>query len=394
MAFPQLPLGFSSSPKSSIVCAAILVYLALVQSLRWRRYNAIHKKYAAKFQTRTMTPAEAQEVVHLSYLYDMPLLTEKSTAFALFKTYGIPTISKLLANTRELGSQALVARPTWVTCPITGRTTQPGPPVDDPRANIALARVNWLHAKYKIVSGPTWAEKYGWRPHSPLERYAWFVYWEEIGRRMNIKDIPPTAEEFQAWAKAYEAEHMIPAKSNRDVANYTTGELLFMVPTVMRPFAERIIASLLEDRVRIAMIQPKPPAYCTYLIRATLSLMAYTQRFLLLPRRKPQPGANEMAMPKFDEAQSVPRMFPTRFTSRAWYKPKGIALIDRLLVLIGWHDTVPSPETKWEGYRLEEVGPIRFEQEGHEQVMSMAAKLQGCPISDAWRVNGAKNRGI
>jgi hypothetical protein len=47
---------------------------------------------------------------------------------------------------------------------------------------------------------------------------------------------------------------MIPAESNRDVANYTTGELLFMVPTVMRPFAERIIASLLEDRVRVAMM--------------------------------------------------------------------------------------------------------------------------------------------
>ncbi|KAJ7248666.1 hypothetical protein C8J57DRAFT_1672386, partial [Mycena rebaudengoi] len=269
----------------------------------------------------------------------------------------------------------------------------------------------WLHAKYKISNEDylytlalfafepaTWAEKYGWRPHSPLERYAWFVYWEEIGRRMNIKDIPPTSEEFQAWAKAYEAEHMIPAESNRDVAKYTTGELLFMVPTVMRPFAERIIVSLLEDGPDCndfsSYRQPKPPAYCTYLIRATLGLMAYTQRFLLLPRRKPQLGANEMAMPKFDEAQSVPRMFPTRFTSRAWYKPKGTALIDRLLVLIGWHDTVPSPKTKWEGYRLEELGPIRFEQEGHEQVMRMAAELQGCPISDAWRVNGAKNRGI
>ena len=29
---------------------------------------------------------------------------------------------------------------------------------------------------------------------------AWFVYWVEIGKRMNIKDIPPTYDELKAWS--------------------------------------------------------------------------------------------------------------------------------------------------------------------------------------------------
>ena len=49
---------------------------------------------------------------------------------------------------------------TFVGCPISGfldpafAANNKGPdaqPADDPRAMIALARVNWLHSKYKIV---------------------------------------------------------------------------------------------------------------------------------------------------------------------------------------------------------------------------------------------------
>lgn len=29
---------------------------------------------------------------------------------------------------------------------------------------------------------------------------AWFVYWVEIGKRMNIKDTPPTYDELKAWS--------------------------------------------------------------------------------------------------------------------------------------------------------------------------------------------------
>jgi hypothetical protein len=75
--------------KSSVACAVALVYLCVVRSLRWRRYNAIHKKYSAKFRAKALTPEEAQEILQLSFMYDMPMLAEYSLAFALFKTYGI-----------------------------------------------------------------------------------------------------------------------------------------------------------------------------------------------------------------------------------------------------------------------------------------------------------------
>lgn len=346
----------------------------------------------------------------------MPMLSEYSLALALFSTYAIPTISKLLSDTRQLASQALVARryadteiliATWMACPLQGRlvTAKPGSPKNDPRASIAIARTNWLHSKYKISNEDylftlglfmfvpaTWAARYGWRPHSPLEQYASFVYWSEVGRKMNIKNIPSTPEEFRAWIQTYEEEHMVPAETNYHVAQHTTNELLFMVPDKfgLRSFCEGITAALLEDRVRVAMMQPEPPTYARYLVRGALGLMAFAERHLLLPRWKPF-AVVSIDLPK-TESQPAPRLYPTKWTSKPWYKPRGQglgALVDRLLVFIGMHDDVPRPEYKCEGYRIHELGPIRFEQDGHEQIMNMAAELQGCPVSDAWKTNKA-----
>lgn len=66
-------------------------YLALVRSLRWKRYNTIHAKYGGKI--RSLTTEEAQEVFHVAFHWDMPLLLYYSLAFALFKTYAIVRVT-------------------------------------------------------------------------------------------------------------------------------------------------------------------------------------------------------------------------------------------------------------------------------------------------------------
>jgi hypothetical protein len=38
---------------------------------------------------------------------------------------------------------------TWMVCPVNGLTANK---ITDPRAMLALARVNWLHSRYDIVS--------------------------------------------------------------------------------------------------------------------------------------------------------------------------------------------------------------------------------------------------
>lgn len=42
-------------------------------------------------------------------------------------------------------------------------------------------------------------DRYGWRCLSPLEKEAYYVFWAEIGRRLNIHDIPATLEGLITW---------------------------------------------------------------------------------------------------------------------------------------------------------------------------------------------------
>ena len=76
------------------VSGGILLWLGLVRTLRWRRYNAIHRKYGPKWNNGkgSITAEEAQNIMAVSIMYDMPMLLNYAIAFVLFKTYAIVRI--------------------------------------------------------------------------------------------------------------------------------------------------------------------------------------------------------------------------------------------------------------------------------------------------------------
>ncbi|KAL1741138.1 hypothetical protein HDZ31DRAFT_46068 [Schizophyllum fasciatum] len=383
--------------------AAAAGYLGLVFALRWRKYNEVHAKYMPVFRTRALTPAEAQEVVHLALGWDMPFIMTMALEFALFQTYAVPTISKLLHATKEIGARETVSKrvadtelllTTWATCPINGFF--PGQSEDprriDPRAAISLARVNWMHAKYNIK----WAERYGWRPFSELEKHAWFVYWVEIGKRMDIKDIPSTFEALAEWRLNYEIENMKPAPSNAKVAKSTADELLYPIPKAfgLKEFGRRVTVCLMSERVRVSMMEEAQPWYMHAATLGALRSMAFLHKHLMLPRRK-MVSLVEIDMPPVDPATGkVRRMHPTVFQSRPWYMPKPDGLLSvvatRLSVFFGIRELPPSPQLQSEGYHIQEMGPLRFRDEGHDEIMEAAGSLLGCPIPKAYRMRDAK----
>ena len=71
------------------VFGGLLIWLVAVRAFRWKRYNAIHRQFQAKYKEGRITPEEAQKIIQISTMYDMPLLLNYSLGFALFKTYGI-----------------------------------------------------------------------------------------------------------------------------------------------------------------------------------------------------------------------------------------------------------------------------------------------------------------
>ncbi|KAF8151753.1 hypothetical protein B0H34DRAFT_139014 [Crassisporium funariophilum] len=411
------------------VIGGLVGWVVLVRTLRWRRYNAIHREFGAKYNNGlgSITPQDAQKIMQVSTMYDMPLLLNYSLAFALFKTYGIPSISKLLAATKQLKSKETISRryadteilvATWVGCPISGfldesiavGNTGPDPrPADDPRAMIALARVNWLHSKYKISNGDylytlclftlepaRWAATYGWRPLSPLERHAFYVFWAEIGRKMGIQDIPESFEGMISFAQDYERTHMMQDEVNKEVAGYTLDELLVAVPDALglKTFGQRVSVCLMEEPLRVAMLQPEQPRWLHAFVDSQLAAVAFIQRWFLLPRCSYK-WPIDVRLPKVKpNATTCPRLHPNKWAARPWYMPEATGLgyyRNQLLVAVGWYSEMPGPHLKSTGYRIEELGPSKFENTAHEEIMRKAAELQGCPIVGPWSLEGRKH---
>ena len=80
-----------------------------------------------------------------------------------------------------------------------------------------------------VVMPIRWNADYGWRPLTELEKRASVAYHRELGRRMGIRDLPGTWQEWERLLDAYEAEHFAPDPGGRRVADATL-ELLHDVP--------------------------------------------------------------------------------------------------------------------------------------------------------------------
>ena len=81
----------------------------------------------------------------------------------------------------------------------------------------AIRRMNEIHCRFEIANEDflyvlstmvfepiRWNARFGWRPLIPAERLANFFFWREVGRRMNIKEIPESYGEFEAFNVEFE----------------------------------------------------------------------------------------------------------------------------------------------------------------------------------------------
>jgi hypothetical protein len=59
-----------------------------------------------------------------------------------------------------------------------------------------------------------------------------FYYWQEVGRRMNIKHIPASYEKFEQFNINYEREHFAYGATNRHIADKTLEVFLDWCPRV------------------------------------------------------------------------------------------------------------------------------------------------------------------
>lgn len=243
---------------------------------------------------RSLDPERDYPVIYrLSVGLEFPWDYTRSLELALFRTFCVPSISRLLAETGEFRRRGQKRYDD--TSVLMTEMVQHG--YDSPRGKQALRNVNRMHGQYDISNDDMryvlstfiyepvrWIDTYGWRPLSEHEKIASYHYYVQVGRRMGIRDIPASFEEFDRFNREYEAEHFRFAESNRQVGQDNLRMMCAWFPRPLRGVVRRAVIAGLEDSMVRAFGFEAPSPAAQAAMRTALRWHGVVER-LLPPRR-------------------------------------------------------------------------------------------------------------
>jgi hypothetical protein len=282
---------------------------------------ALRKFFKSGAPERTITrrlaeldPVEDhQEIVYLLSSYEFPWDIERSLEFALFRTYAVPSISRLLYQTGQFTRRTRKRYDD--TELIMYELSEHG--YDSQRGRAALRRMNQMHGRYPISNEDylyvlttfiyepiRWIDRFGWRPLTKKERLAMFHYYGQIGRRMNIKNIPEGYEEFEQFNINYERTHFQYAPSNYHIGLPTRDLFLgIYLPKFLWPLAKPLIYAIMDEPLLEAFGFPKPPPLLRRLLCGALKWRGKVLRWL--PERQTPHLGTQVKRPTYPEGYEI-----------------------------------------------------------------------------------------
>ncbi|MGW1867327.1 oxygenase MpaB family protein [Streptomyces mauvecolor] len=260
-------------------------------------------------------------VYRMSATLEFPWDHARALELALYRTYAVPGIGRLLAETAELTDRPQKRYDD--TALLLDTVLEHG--FDSVGGRTAVRRINQMHRSYDIgdddmryvlctfvVMPKRWIDAYGWRRLSDHELRASARYYQTLGKHMGIKEIPDSYEEFERCLDAYEAAHFGFDEGARRVSDATLDLMASWYPKPLAPVLRTVSLALLDDALlRVFRYAPPAPAART-LVRGALRLRARAVR-LLPPRSVPHYARQNPEVKGYPQGYRVPELgtFPT-----------------------------------------------------------------------------------
>ena len=235
------------------------------------------------------------EIVRLSVLYEFPWDFNRALELALYKTFAVPSIAKILSGSGEFQDHSQKRYDD--TDIILSEIIENG--LDNERGKEAVNRLNWIHSHYSITNedyiyvlstfvfdSGRWINKYAYRQLTDNEEQAGYKVWVEIGEAMGIQNIPDTLEKLRAYNLNYEKEHFVYSEDNRKVAQATENLMLgWYLPKLFWELARPFLHAIMDDHLLKAFGYESPNPLFRFLANNTLKMRG--QLAGLFPRYTP-----------------------------------------------------------------------------------------------------------
>jgi len=374
---------YSSHMLWRISLTGLLTYLFLCRIFRYRRLKNTIRKY----KNVPLDYHKAQDISLITSLYEMPYMMQLSVSFALFKTYGIPTISRLLAKTNQLARLEVAGRRAEDTGVLLAECFLHD--LDSERARMGLARINYLHSLYRtsisnddmlytlslfVLEPARWAERLEWRSLSNLEKEARHIFLKEIGERMGIESIPTTFAAFENWSTDYETKSMIYSEDNKICGEATLSFMILVYPKLMHGFLRKFFIALVDERLRLAMGFEEVPSWMKVFVKTVFNVRAFLLRHCTLPRIFPEYlGQNHGGTVNEHGRYNRPG-----YLFEPWYVKE--TPVNQWCPFI---QKRPGSQYKSHGFTVSELGPEKFAGKGVDIMEKDAEKMKERAISQA-----------
>ena len=226
--------------------------------------------------------------------YDFPWDINQSLSLALFRTYAVPSIGRLLDETGQFTTDCqkrhddtglLLEAPL-----VHGFDSAPG--------RTSIRRINATHRMYDIsnddmryvlatfvVVPKRWLDEFGWRDLTTGEIRASVNYFRQLGRHLGIREIPETYTAFETLMDDYEAEHFAYDPGARRVADATLELLVSFYPAAVGGLVERFSRALMDPPLLAAFRYAEPGAPLRRAARGALRARARALAFAPSRRR-------------------------------------------------------------------------------------------------------------
>ena len=261
--------------------------------------------------------ADHQRITMLSMRVDFPFDTTRALELALFRTFGVPSISALLHRTAEFERRAQKRYDD--TDIIVSEMMEHG--YDSARGRAALARMNAIHGRFKIANEDLlyvlstfvlepirFNARFGWRRMTEKETLALFHFWRAVGERMGIRDIPARFEDFERYSTEYETRRYRFTEANRAVGQATVNLFAGWFPRPMHPLVRQAIYALLDAPARRAFGFPDANPVIGALVIASMKARALALRFW--PRRRRPLLRTAMTHPTYPSGYEIETLGP------------------------------------------------------------------------------------
>src|SRR3546814_504394 len=233
-----------------------------------------------KLRNESLDPIEdCVEIYRTLLMHEFPWDMNQALSFALFRTYAVPGIGRLLDETGEFTGN--VQKRYDDTALLLEPPARHG--FDHPEARAAIRRINQMHRSYDIpnhemlyvlstfvVVPKRWLDDYGKRPMSYHEVTASVAYYRILAKHMNISDVPETYEGFEKLMDTYEQEHFGFDPGGRRVADSTLELMLTFHPRAASRAVEMFSRALMDQPLRDALGYEAPRPVIERASRAAL----------------------------------------------------------------------------------------------------------------------------